>query len=1118
MQNTEIIIYKPLINENAFFNTSTDWTIGTDWGIVDSQATHTPGSSGLLSQDILKIGKEYKATIKVVSNSAGTTSVLFGGSGSTIIGTGILSYTGTATAVTFSISASAASDIVIEWIKVEENPGNYSLELNDNIDIPLTYNIADIRNPDKRNTTYSKTATVPGTKFNNKIFGEIYEISGDGTYNVNKKAKAIILQDGLEIFNGVVQLTNIIRKQDGYNDYDLISYELNFIGKLADIFYEFGDKKISDLSFSEYTHTFNQANQLDTWLNGIVQKNAINYSNVIMGSNKTFTSIVATGSGTQTRVQLIFSTAHGFTIDDHLWLSDSGLGTTLTSNPRLTGYHTIYRIDSTTTLTLNYGWNSLNTFTANGVAQTYEMKGEGYVYPMIDYGLTDYVNWSVNNLYPALFLKEYIDKMFQDANFSYQSNFFESAFFKRLIVPFNAEKALLSDTERENRECRATNKIPQTGTLKQIYNGTTVGSWGVTHSSDSSGILSQIIDDDSTNGGYDPGNNFSIVTYRYTVPITGNYKLNSAVMTKFYRTTDTTGYSPFNLNADVKLWIYNVTTGAVIAFNITQPSSYLTQTVSNTSVWLQAGQEIECRVEFSVGASNWRETPISPVGNPFAFDIDWEWMITDKVFQVNFIDTTITDGSTLDPTATVPQNVLQKDLFMDVVRMFNLYIETDEDNDRKLYIEPRNDFYDSTNVDWTSKLDTSKDVEIKPMGELQAKEYVFSYKEDKDYFNEQHKKDYNEVYGTEKIEIDNDFINGKAETKLKVVSATPIAGPNQFYTTTPDRYLSAIYQADIDTGSNIKRMNSNVRILYWGPRGTSSAWNHVSLNDGTDANTIYPYAGHLDNIFGPIYDLNFGYPGEVYYDYTTWTDNNLYNEYYSQFIEEITDKNSKIVTCWLRLKPYDIFKLNFRRLYVIDNHFLRLNKIQDYNVNSDSLTKCEFIKAESKPPFTRLSHIGVTFGGNVSFPNVGGGPSLGGNIKPDKYDIQVRGSGNYVGNNTKNVNIEGLNNYLDGNTERVMIVGDDNRIYGGVNDIVIINTDGVTADKSGYTWINGVMFNPQGGFVNTNINIIDAGVNIVLNPFNDVTNVNFIDGGKDNVLGTGSPTLTNSIDAGEDEV
>ena len=102
---------------------------------------------------------------------------------------------------------------------------------------------------------------------------------------------------------------------------------------------------------------------------------------------------------------------------------------------------------------------------------------------------------------------------------------------------------------------------------------------------------------------------------------------------------------------------------------------------------------------------------------------------------------------------TIPKKIKQKDFFMSLVKMFNLYVQADTQNDKNVFIEPRDDFYDSTIKDWSQKLDVSKQLEYLPMGALDSKDYLFTYKADKDYYNELYTTTWDEIYGQEKESI-----------------------------------------------------------------------------------------------------------------------------------------------------------------------------------------------------------------------------------------------------------------------------------------------------------------------------------------------------------------------------
>ncbi len=183
------------------------------------------------------------------------------------------------------------------------------------------------------------------------------------------------------------------------------------------------------------------------------------------------------------------------------------------------------------------------------------------------------------------------------------------------------------------------------------------------------------------------------------------------------------------------------------------------------------------------------------------------------------------------------------------------------------------------------------------MGELNNKTYLFTYKEDKDYFNNLYKTRYNEIYGQQQYDIQNDFLKGEVKTEV-IFSPTPLVN-----TIGHDRVISKIY--GVDTNGQIKPTNSNIRILYYGGlKNTAFQWSHIA-SSGTTLRTNYAYAGHLDDVDSPTFDLSFGVPREVNYNPTRYTANNLYNKYWRDYIEQIADKDSKLFVGYFYLNEFD---------------------------------------------------------------------------------------------------------------------------------------------------------------------------------------------------------------------
>lgn len=141
------------------------------------------------------------------------------------------------------------------------------LDILQNPNIFITRSIADIREPESRESEWSKTIEIPGTANNNKIFSHLFEVEQTvyGTsFNPNIKADCIIYADGVEQLRGFLRLLSI--KVD---DSTHITYEVTCHGQSADFFTTIAERKLNELDFSEYNHTLSSGNIIDSWSNQI---------------------------------------------------------------------------------------------------------------------------------------------------------------------------------------------------------------------------------------------------------------------------------------------------------------------------------------------------------------------------------------------------------------------------------------------------------------------------------------------------------------------------------------------------------------------------------------------------------------------------------------------------------------------------------------------------------------------------------------------------------------------------------------------------------------------------------------------------------------------------------
>jgi hypothetical protein len=155
-----------------------------------------------------------------------------------------------------------------------------------------------------------------------------------------------------------------------------------------------------------------------------------------------------------------------------------------------------------------------------------------------------------------------------------------------------------------------------------------------------------------------------------------------------------------------------------------------------------------------------------------------------------------------------------------------------------------------------------------------------------------------------------------------------------------DKIYPTIFKWDGTSTLSEEQVGSNIRIMQVKKITDVIAWDILDAPDEDNANTIssgsgltvYGYAGHLDDPDAPGADLNFGATKELYFNLATGAlSNNMFNAYYSSYMAEITDKDSRLLTAKFKLTEKDIFNLDFGKFIWIDGVLYRLIKIYDYS-------------------------------------------------------------------------------------------------------------------------------------------------------------------------------------------
>lgn len=529
---------------------------------------------------------------------------------------------------------------------------------------------------------------------------------------------------------------------------------------------------------------------------------------------------------------------------------------------------------------------------ANIVASWDNPGGSGLYYPMIDYGgySTAKHDWDFRTFKPALYVKEYIDKMFEAANYRYTSSLFDTTRFKKLVIPHN-QKVLQS-------------RVSDVLIARETADHTVIDT--------AMGITSSTLPWDTYTGG---GFTYAAGVFTYT-----GTTINATITLRIDGTRVATTPGTFTISIKVN---------GVIVTSTTLNSSPFTTVYGWTptaSTSLSAGDTVEIFYQYNgVGTGMLIKAGLPNTNMVISSDIP-------TLQPVSY-------GGNITINDAIPKNIRQVDFLQSIVELFNLYVYESQFDDRHILIKPFVDFYstDSGNaVNWTYKLNRDQAVRIKPMSELNSKIYKFKYKDDTDFYNDLYRKRYNEGYGSYIFDSQFEFTSQESSLEL-IFAGTPIVGYSG-----EDKIYSTIFKK---SGTTEEQIDSVIRILQTKKVTGVTSWDILDGASVLDSVTDYGYAGHFDDPDNPSNDLNFGVLQELFFVLVTGDLTvTQFNVYWSSYMAEITDKDSKLIVGRFYLTPKDIFSLDFSKYVYLDGNIFRLNKITDYNLTIPNDCEVQLLK------------------------------------------------------------------------------------------------------------------------------------------------------------------------------
>lgn len=1031
-------------------------------GIYELNKISNTDNDILISKNILKVGKKYKITglyhitsgsFKIKNGSQVLNYITGGDSFSLVF---------TATDAKLEIESTWETN---EWSISEfiiEEDGYTSLDLYDEPGILLNFSISDIRDYSKRMGTFSKNFTIPGTNKNNDFFDYVFDINTQSKLGMLEKCEAVISDGGVTLSQGYIWI-------DGVNKLDKVNeYSLQFYGEQLNLFNLIGDDYLESLDFSELNHTLTEYDPLYSWID-------LDYFHYVYpwldygrdwGLGGEFGRITddAPSCGVTPhdmfpaiQVKYILDkimTKYGFSYDSEFLNSSEFKKIILpyvNNIEELYGWHTVtktnhggmvmnerrcedFHLDITTPETVNLGFYTNETMKAghDGIPSYYD--DGGYVYKINKvielYRRFNYGPFLVSNLgYPGV---QGYDGTPNPNCYQVHQNHIPGSY----LVPHDGKYRMT-----------LTYKIEQWENISQ----------------------------DERDG----------------------LKIYACKLNKKYVMRD--GIVMFDDNSHENSWyIYDETTDVptLVDSRTGSTSGYVTTT--GVTIDCEAGDEIYFKMK---GVNHLLEHHV--------------WQA--RVSSIEIEEYGYGEGIDIDMNKVLPKNVKIKDFIKDLVLLFNLYIDIDADDSSNLLIETRDDYYSSgSTLDWSSKIDISQQINLTKPTDYQSLINKLMYKEDKDYLNLQfnNEKDILKVgYGGKKFIYQNDVLDGEQTTKLSVFAPTII---NDIWDVNGDGGKPQFVVSRLWNGAYPKT-DESPRFEYqteWVPR--LLYFNNIDIGYNTETQTRfnyngnvnqagmynkykYPYCGHILDPFNldDTQDLNFETALKINGTYQKtftggplvdnkqiMTNNNCFNKYYSNQINQNTNKDASLLIGYFLLDSTDISKLNLADKVFVNGSYFYINKIVDYNpAQNKSLTKVELLKVLDLSDvsytsyeesdglgFDRPSIYGYTdFEKEIDFTSE--------NIDNSNCNSIILGQGNFVTVCSALLNTD--NSIV--HSPSVLINSENITVNSGLSSVTTINERGLVINE-GAVYIDGVKI--KNGVLLSSNATIDGGVIEVDGVFN----------------------------------
>ena len=447
---------------------------------------------------------------------------------------------------------------------------------------------------------------------------------------------------------------------------------------------------------------------------------------------------------------------------------------------------------------------------------------------------------------------------------------------------------------------------------------------------------------------YDLNANYNTTNKQWTVPESGTYQIRFTAAVEFTR-----------VDALAELSVeYEFILEDVVAFNYFTSKSYVIapstdgETIVSTHSFL---------MPFNVGIGNTLEMrvaqrrPIIPFPAVTNFNVLKTFTLpSGEVVNTGWqmiLQTTNPNSKEIYLQDNWP-DISQKNFLKSIFEHFNMFIEPKQDNPKELIIDPYPIYMDRGSLlDWTNKIDLSKEIQIIPTTNFRKSKLNWQWSPDVNYLAKYRQEISKKNYGSYIYEDQSDLIEGSFTNFTEFGEPT-----NKLINISGTTAIYEICLMDLtarDSNGTAVPLKGKPRFAYFKKKDLGDDNNIYLYDEATDlsyAVNFYGYFGHYSDVPATtgVFNLNFSDTYSGIYNFGVWvtegTEQNPFLQYWKQYLNEIYSDEARMLSAYFNLNSTDIHNLRFNNKIFVKDAFYRINSISGYKPNNTQPCKVELIK------------------------------------------------------------------------------------------------------------------------------------------------------------------------------